>query len=112
MGDVLIGKCDNCGKDSQVLTKTNFFYPIPCECCSPAHFNTVCTCKKCAPVEPLYTSVRFLTTDLRDPIRLGMSLIMAASQDEKNKLIDIISANPQIKWPDILVRYLMLGIYK
>lgn len=51
MGAVLIGKCDICGKRTN-LDVTYFCYNIKCECCSPRHFVRVEHCKDCIPEIP------------------------------------------------------------
>ena len=57
MGAIEFGKCEVCGKETQ-LERTYFYYPIHCECCGcvdekgqKMHFELVCHCRDCpAPV--------------------------------------------------------------
>ena len=57
MGEIEFGKCEICGKETQ-LERTYFYYPIHCECCGSKdkdgqkqHFEMVRHCKDCpAPV--------------------------------------------------------------
>ena len=53
MGEIEFGKCDICGKETE-LERTYFYYPIHCECCGSKdkdgqkqHFELVHHCKDC-----------------------------------------------------------------
>lgn len=53
MGEIEFGKCDICGKETE-LERTYFYYPIHCECCGnkdkdgqKQHFELVHHCKDC-----------------------------------------------------------------
>ena len=52
MGELEIGRCDLCGRDSVVLNRKYFRYDIPCACHSPSHFEN------CTPREPTEIIVR------------------------------------------------------
>ena len=59
MGELEIGRCDLCGRDSVVLHRKYFRYDIPCECHSPSHFVLIRHCVNCTPREPAEIIVRF-----------------------------------------------------
>jgi hypothetical protein len=63
-GSIEFGKCDICGKDSP-LQRTYFKYDIKCECHSPNHFELICHCNECVPVEPKETTIILKTFDLK-----------------------------------------------
>lgn len=71
----MIGKCGCCGKVGVPLNRNYFNYPIKCECHSPNHYVVINHCNKCTPVEPKYTTVEFLTEDLKNPVKLAISLL-------------------------------------
>lgn len=52
MGEVMIGKCEICGKENVELTRKYYYYDIKCECHSPKHFVIVEHCKDCIPKPP------------------------------------------------------------
>ena len=68
MGDVEFGKCDYCGNEDY-LGRKYFRYPIKCECHSPEHFELVCHCKNCTPVEPKTTKITLKTFELKNITR-------------------------------------------
>jgi hypothetical protein len=68
MGEVEFGKCECCGNED-FLTRTYFRYPIKCECHSPQHFELVCHCKNCTPVEPTITKITLKTSELNILLR-------------------------------------------
>lgn len=58
MAEIEFGKCEICGKETQ-LERTYFYYPIYCECCGSKdekgqdqHFEMVRHCKNCVPRVP------------------------------------------------------------
>lgn len=57
MSDQEYGKCECCGKEAP-LTRTYFYYDIPCECCGCTidgkhyHSEMVSYCKDCTPDIP------------------------------------------------------------
>jgi hypothetical protein len=58
MGTCEFGKCEICGKETD-LERTYFHYPIHCECCGSKdengqdqHFEMVAHCKDCIPEIP------------------------------------------------------------
>lgn len=57
MGEIEFGKCEICGKETQ-LNRTYFIYDIHCECCGckedgrDMHSELVCHCKDCVPDIP------------------------------------------------------------
>ena len=55
-GSIEFGKCEVCGKESS-LQRIYFNYDIKCECHSPNHFELVCYCNKCVPLEPEETTI-------------------------------------------------------
>lgn len=58
MGELEIGRCDLCGRDSVVLNRKYFRYDIPCACHSPSHFVLIRHCENCTPREPTEIIVR------------------------------------------------------
>ena len=68
MGDVLFGRCDCCGKETDVQRKY-FYYAIKCECHSPEHFEIVSYCKNCVPVAPKITNITIKTSELNIILR-------------------------------------------
>lgn len=61
-GYVEYGKCEICGKETQ-LQRTYWYYTIKCECHSPWHFEMVCHCDECVPKEPTTTKI-IMRTDI------------------------------------------------
>ncbi len=55
-GDVEVGKCDVCGKKTQ-LNRKIYRYDIKCDCHSPHHFEIVRHCNDCIPKEPKTTKI-------------------------------------------------------
>jgi 1,4-dihydroxy-2-naphthoyl-CoA synthase len=76
-GDCEIGKCEVCGTDNQVLTRTYFMYPVGCECHSPSHFELVRHCSTCVPKEPMETKLVLKTSELKHPYDLAIRLLKA-----------------------------------
>ena len=62
-GDIECGVCDIC-KNKRDLKRTYYRYDIKCECHSPQHFELVCHCKNCTPIEPTETKVILRTNNL------------------------------------------------
>lgn len=56
-GEIMIGKCDICGKDNIEIQRKYYHYDIKCECHSPRHFEIVEHCKNCTPKPPKKTTV-------------------------------------------------------
>lgn len=52
MGEIMVGKCDVCGKENVELQRKVYYYGIKCECHSPQHFEIVEHCKDCTPKPP------------------------------------------------------------
>lgn len=76
-------KCGICGKEA-ILSRKYYYYPIKCECHSPCHFELVCHCSTCTPVEPKETRVLFKTEDLRNPVPMAMGIIKDALREDKS----------------------------
>lgn len=68
------GICDVCGKEGD-LTRTYFYYPIKCACCSPRHFELIRHHKECNPAESEHTKVEFKTEDLKVPASFASKVI-------------------------------------
>lgn len=71
MGELMVGKCQCCGKDNVPLIRKYFHYKLPdglkCECCGTAddtHFVIVDHCKECKPKEPREVKVVLSTKNL------------------------------------------------
>lgn len=56
-GEVMVGKCDICGKENVELERKYYYYNIKCECHSPQHFEIVDHCKACIPKPPKKTTI-------------------------------------------------------
>jgi hypothetical protein len=50
------GKCEICGKESNLIRKY-YYYSIKCECHSNWHFEVVRHCEKCNPKPPEKTLI-------------------------------------------------------
>lgn len=81
MGEIEFGKCDICGKETE-LERTYFYYPIHCECCGSKdkdgqkqHFELVHHCKDCPAPMPkeIHPLIRSMNGDL---IRANISNIL------------------------------------
>lgn len=59
MGSNEYGKCEICGKETQ-LDRTYFYYPINCKCCGKEHFEMIRHCSDCEPSWPLAISPRLV----------------------------------------------------
>lgn len=65
-GSVEVGRCDICKKENVPLGRTYFRYNIKCECHSPYHFELVCHCSDCQPIEPKQTKITLRTDYLKN----------------------------------------------
>lgn len=59
------GICPYC-KEKKPLNRTYFRYNIKCECHSPYHFEIVCHCSTCIPIEPKETRITLRTSYLKN----------------------------------------------
>lgn len=57
MGQIMIGKCQICGKENVPLKRKYYYYGLKCECHSPEHFEIVEHCKDCIPKPPKKTTI-------------------------------------------------------
>ena len=64
-GDIEVGECDICKKQDVQLSRQYYYYLVKCECHSPQHFEIVCYCKDCEPVEPKTTKLTIRTESLK-----------------------------------------------
>jgi hypothetical protein len=71
MGDMEYGRCDICKTQNQ-LTRTYYYFPIACQCCSRNHFEMVTHCADCKPVMPRVIKIELATRKALDPIHEGL----------------------------------------
>lgn len=66
MSETEFGTCDICGKKA-FLSRTYFYYDIPCRCCGckvlnrNMHFKLVCHCNDCVPQIPEKTTLKLFS---------------------------------------------------
>lgn len=88
-GEMMVGKCEVCGKENVALERTYFRYDIPCECHGPSHFICVDHCKDCVPKEPRESKVTLKTEDLKDPYKLAEKIIEFANEQKEKRQLKI-----------------------
>lgn len=83
MNEIECGKCEVCGKD-EPLIRSYFRYPeIKCECHGPGHFEWIRHGVNCVPKEPLETTIRVKTEDLKNPLPMAMKILINNLKEDK-----------------------------
>ena len=114
MGGIEFGKCDICGKETE-LERTYFYYPIHCECCGSKdkdgqkqHFELVHHCKDCPAPMPkeIHPLLRSMNGDL---IRANISNILPSDIQGmfiiRDKVINISYLEKFKKLPHLAIDY-------
>lgn len=114
MGEVEFGKCEICGKETE-LERTYFYYPIHCECCGSKdkdgqkqHFEMVRHCKNCP--APMPKEIHpLLKSTWNDLIRANITNILPSDIRGQfivtDKIIDIDYLSKFKKLPHLSVEY-------
>lgn len=62
-GEVELGACEICEKQSVPITRRYYHYDIDCDCCGDQHFEYVRHCEDCRPKPPPKTVVYIKSID-------------------------------------------------